>query len=110
MPPAKGRAYRFDDFTLEVSDHRLKRGDKEIDLPPKTFETLVYLVERHGHLVKKGELLDGVWAETIVTESRLTHRIKELRKALADDPRSPDTSRRCQAWAANSLPTWKRSH
>jgi len=85
----EGRIYRFADFTLDVCEHRLSRGDQEIYLRPKTFETLLYLVERHGHLVEKNDLLDKLWADAIVTESALTHCIEEVRKALEDDAHHP---------------------
>ncbi|HEX9972542.1 MAG TPA: transcriptional regulator, partial [bacterium] len=81
--------YRFADFTLEVGEHCLQRGDQEIYLRPKTFETLLYLVQRHGHLVEKDELLDRIWADTIVTETAMTHCIEEVRKALGDDAHNP---------------------
>jgi DNA-binding winged helix-turn-helix (wHTH) protein len=81
--------YRFDDFTLEVSEHRLKRADQEVSLQPKTFEMLLYLVERHGHLVKKDEMLDALWPDMIVTESALNQCIREVRKALEDDAEHP---------------------
>lgn len=81
--------YRFADFTLEVSEHRLRRSSQEIHLRPKTFETLLYLVERHGHLVGKDELLNQVWADTIVTETAMTHCIEEVRKALGDAAHNP---------------------
>ena len=83
------RAYRFGQHTLEVAEHRLKRGEVEISLQPKAFETLVYLVERHGHLVQKKELLDAVWADVAVTEGALSLRIKEIRQALEDDAQQP---------------------
>jgi TolB-like protein/DNA-binding winged helix-turn-helix (wHTH) protein/Tfp pilus assembly protein PilF len=83
------RIYRFAEYTLEASEHRLKRGSHEIYLPPKNYEMLLYLVERHGHLVKKNELLDTLWADTIVTESTLTHCIEEVRKVLGDDAHHP---------------------
>lgn len=89
MARTEGRIYRFADFTLEAREHRLRRGDQEIYLRPKPFETLVYLLERHGHLVEKNELLDTVWADSLVTESTLTHCIEEIRKALQDDAHHP---------------------
>jgi TolB-like protein/tetratricopeptide (TPR) repeat protein len=58
-------------------------------LRPKAFQTLLYLVERHGHLVTKDELLNGVWADTHVSEEVLTHCITEVRQAIGDDPRTP---------------------
>jgi DNA-binding winged helix-turn-helix (wHTH) protein/TolB-like protein/Tfp pilus assembly protein PilF len=89
MLPARKRIYRFADFTLDASEHRLMRGSEEIYLPPKTFETLLFLVDRHGHLVKKNELLDTLWADAFVTENALTRCIKEVREALSDDAHQP---------------------
>lgn len=83
------RIYRFSDFTLDADEHRLLRGSEEIYLPPKTFETLLYLVERHGHLIKKNELLDTLWADAFVTENALTRCVKEVREALQDDAHQP---------------------
>jgi TolB-like protein/DNA-binding winged helix-turn-helix (wHTH) protein/Tfp pilus assembly protein PilF len=49
----------------------------------------LYLVKRHGHLVEKDELLDWVWADTIVTDAAMAHCIEEIRKALGDDAYQP---------------------
>jgi TolB-like protein len=49
----------------------------------------MHLVERHGHLVRKEELLERVWADTNVTEAVLTHCVAEVRQALGDSPRNP---------------------
>ena len=76
------KRYFFDDFVLDVAEYRLSREGKEISLRPKTFDTLVYLVERHGHLVTKDELMGSVWAESNVSEGVLTQSIFEIREAL----------------------------
>jgi DNA-binding winged helix-turn-helix (wHTH) protein/TolB-like protein/Flp pilus assembly protein TadD len=89
MVQAVKRIYRFADFTLDAGEHRLLRGTEEIYLPPKTFDTLLYLVERHGHLVTKNELLESLWADVFVTENALTRCIKEVRVALNDDAHQP---------------------
>src|SRR5690242_16591126 len=81
--------YQFANFTLNVNERRLQCGRKEIYLPPKSFETLLYLVERHGSLVKKRDILDALWADTFVTENALTRSIKEAREALGDDAYNP---------------------
>lgn len=82
-------AYRFEGFVLDVPNRRLTRRGVEIYLPPKTFETLLVLVQRHGQLVTKGALLDTVWTDTAVTDNALTQKISELREALEDDARQP---------------------
>ena len=83
------RTYRFGEFSLEAGERQLLRNGRPIVLRPKVFETLHFLVVRHGHLVSKDDLLAGVWADTNVSEAVLTHCITEVRKALEDDPRKP---------------------
>src|SRR5262245_59355733 len=89
MVSAEKRIYRFGDFTIDASEHRLLRGGEELYLQPRTFSTLLYLVERHGHLIKKSELLDALWTDTFVTENALSRCIKEVREVLQDDARNP---------------------
>jgi DNA-binding winged helix-turn-helix (wHTH) protein/tetratricopeptide (TPR) repeat protein len=67
----------------------LWRDDQPVVLRPKNFAALCYLVERHGQLVTKDELLDNVWQQRCVDESVLKVCINELRQALADDARTP---------------------
>ena len=81
--------YVFDDFTLDVREHSLRRGDRVIHLRPKTFETLLMLVKRRGEVVKKDDLLESLWSGVIVTEGALSHCIEEARTALKDDPHHP---------------------
>ena len=81
--------YRFGKFALETRDRRLSCDGHEIYLRPKTYETLLYLMERHGHLVTKDELLNAVWADVEVTENALTRCVKEARAALGDEVQEP---------------------
>lgn len=80
---------RFADLVLDPTNRRLTRAGAEIYLPPKTFDTLLLLVQRHGQLVTRRELLDTVWRDTAVTDNALTQQISELREALADNARHP---------------------
>jgi DNA-binding winged helix-turn-helix (wHTH) protein len=54
-------------------------------LPPKEFRILQLLVERHGHLVTKEQLLNVVWPDTFVTDDTVAQRMSCLRKALGGD-------------------------
>jgi len=85
----ESHVYRFADLVLDVPNRRLTRGGVEVYLAPKTFDTLLVLVQRHGQLVTKGALLDAVWNDTAVTENALTQQISELRELLGDDARRP---------------------
>ena len=77
--------YEFEGFRLEVGQGRLLRDGVAVPLPPKEFETLRVLVERHGQLVSKQTLLDCVWAGTFVGDDTIAQRISLIRKALGGD-------------------------
>src|SRR6266542_109494 len=79
--------YEFGPFRLDPAEHTLLRGDQVVALTPKAFETLALLVRSSGHLVRKDELIESVWHDTVVEESNLNVIIHTLRKALGDDPR-----------------------
>ena len=74
--------YEFGPFRLEVGEHRLMREGHPIPLTGKAFDTLCVLVERHGKLVSKQDLMSAVWPETTVEENNLDRNISALRKAL----------------------------
>jgi TolB-like protein/DNA-binding winged helix-turn-helix (wHTH) protein/Flp pilus assembly protein TadD len=82
---AAHRSYSFGEFTLDVSRGTLSRAGVEVKLRPKSFQVLQTLVERHGELVTKDELLDRVWGRTIVTEGSVTQCLIDIRRALGDD-------------------------
>jgi len=82
-PPAQPR-YSFGPFLLDPVEKVLLRDDEPVLLPPKALETLWALVERHGHILEKAELLNRVWPDTFVEEATLAQNIFTLRKALGD--------------------------
>jgi len=79
----------FGPFRLGVAHEQLWREDQPIPIRPKTFAVLRHLATHAGQLVTQEELLDTVWAKTIVTDTVLRSCIRELRSALGDDARQP---------------------
>ncbi|NOT54696.1 MAG: transcriptional regulator, partial [Deltaproteobacteria bacterium] len=79
----------FASFRLDVEDACLWREDHTIPLTPKAFAVLRHLVARPNRLVSKEELLTAVWPDAVVGEAVLKTAIRELRKALADNPKTP---------------------
>lgn len=74
--------YEFGPFRINVTERVLQRGDELVPLSPKVFDTLLILVENHGHVVSKTELMQLLWPDTFVEESSLTQNISLLRRAL----------------------------
>ena len=81
--------YRFDRFQVDDDDFRLSADGSTVPLEPKTLSVLLYLIRNRSRVIRKGEILDGVWKEANVTESTLTRSIGLLRRALGDDSREP---------------------
>jgi len=77
--------YAFGEFYLDVDERILRRGDLPVPLPLKVFETLRLLVEQHGHIITKSEMMERVWADAFVEESNLTQNIYTLRRVLGTD-------------------------
>ena len=76
--------YQFGEFTLDVARGCVLKGGKEIQLRPKVYETLKYLVEHSGRLIGKQELIQAVWPDSFVTDDSLVQCTVELRRALDD--------------------------
>jgi DNA-binding winged helix-turn-helix (wHTH) protein len=76
--------YEFGPFRLEVKERRLLRDGQPVQLRAKVFDTLRVLVENHGKLVGKDELMKAVWPDAIVEEGNLAHNLTVLRKSLGD--------------------------
>ncbi|HMU33731.1 MAG TPA: winged helix-turn-helix domain-containing protein [Pyrinomonadaceae bacterium] len=77
--------YAFGEFRLLPAENILENGGNPVSLKPKAFSTLVYLVENHGRLVEKSELLEQVWGGSFVEEASVSKCIWEIRAALSDD-------------------------
>ncbi len=78
--------YRFGEYSLDEERYQLRwRGD-ELELEPKVFEVLCYLLRERGRVVPKSELLEQLWPDQIVGEWSLTRCISVARKAVQDSP------------------------
>src|SRR3954466_11031374 len=49
------------DLTLDRLSHQVKRANKEIDLQPREFRLLEYLMKHTGQVVTRTMLLENVW-------------------------------------------------
>src|SRR5215831_2944973 len=78
------KQFLFGPFRLDAADHLLLRGDIPVPLPPKAFDTLVYLLENSQRLITREELMRAVWPDSFVEDSNVTVNISLLRKALGE--------------------------
>jgi DNA-binding winged helix-turn-helix (wHTH) protein/tetratricopeptide (TPR) repeat protein len=83
-----GIIYEFSEFRLIPDDDLLLRNGDPVALPPKAYATLSLLVERHGHLVKKAELIEKVWSDAFVEEAVVSKCVWTIRNALGEDSKN----------------------
>lgn len=84
MSEQANRIYEFGDFRLDPAERLLLRAGEVVPLAPKAFETLLALVERHGRVWEKDELIKRIWPDTYVEEGNLAQHVFTLRRALSD--------------------------
>jgi pimeloyl-ACP methyl ester carboxylesterase/DNA-binding winged helix-turn-helix (wHTH) protein len=78
------RFYSFGAFRVDAQERLLFKGDREISLTPKVFDTLLALIENSSHVLTKKELMQKVWPDSFVEENNLAQNISLLRKALGE--------------------------
>ncbi|HKT46205.1 MAG TPA: AAA family ATPase [Candidatus Acidoferrales bacterium] len=79
----------FHSFRLDTVNHCLWRHDARLQLAPKAFDVLRYLVEHADRLVTQDEILEALWPETYVNAEVIKKYVLEIRKALGDQSRNP---------------------
>jgi Tol biopolymer transport system component/DNA-binding winged helix-turn-helix (wHTH) protein len=85
MTERNEKLYQFGDFQFDAGEKTLWQDGKNVPLTPKVLEVLSVLIERHGKIVTKDELMDTVWADAFVEESNLKQSIYTLRQTLGTE-------------------------
>ena len=80
-----GSMFRFGRSAVDVASRSVEFDGEPRHLEPQAFDLLAYLLVHRNRVVAKTELLDEVWGDQFVSESALTTRIKEIRRAVGDD-------------------------
>jgi TolB-like protein/DNA-binding winged helix-turn-helix (wHTH) protein/Flp pilus assembly protein TadD len=69
---------------MDTANHCLWRGEERVQIAPKAYDVLRYLVENPGRVVTPDELLEALWPETYVNPEILRKYILDIRKILGD--------------------------
>src|SRR5215470_14758177 len=78
--------YHFGPYQLDVHRGELRCAHHPVEIEPKGFDVLVYLIEHRDRIVTKEELLEHCWAGTCVSEAALTRCLAKVRKVLEPAP------------------------
>lgn len=78
-------------WQIDQKNYTVTKNDLPVELTPKEFQLLAYLIEHHDQVLSREQLVNGVWGYDILDTSRIVDiHISHLRDKLEDDPHKPD--------------------
>lgn len=82
--PTIHKEYQIDDIIIKIDQRTVSRDSSIIDLTPKEFDLLHYLIENSGYAVKRDKIIEKVWGyESDCTSRTVDIHIQRLRKKLS---------------------------
>jgi two-component system OmpR family response regulator len=80
----------FGEIEIDIDRHTVKRTGKPVELTPKEFDLLVFLILGRGRVVSRDHILNKVWNFDYTGDTRTVDvHINWLRKKLEDNPGQP---------------------
>lgn len=81
---------RFGDVAIELKTRTVTRGGAAVDLTPREYELLVFLVQADGAIISREHVMDEVWHYVPGLTSRtVDQHVARLRHKLESDPAEP---------------------
>ena len=88
--PADDDVIRIGGIEVDPTTVSVRIDSRPIKLTPKEFELLLYLVQRPNQVLKRDQLLEGVWGFDYAGQSRMVDiHISHLRDKIETDPKNP---------------------
>lgn len=74
------------DLELDRTQHRVRRGGRDLHLGPTEFRLLEFLMRNPGRVYSREQLLDGIWGRDVYVDERTVDvHVGRLRKAVHRD-------------------------
>jgi len=84
------RRYSFGDVVIDFENYEAYKGGEKVELSPREFKILRFLVENRGRVISRNEILNRVWGyESCPTTRTVDNYVVKIRRAIEDDPRHP---------------------
>lgn len=77
--------FTFDEYELDVEAGTLKRNGRKVRVEPQVFAVLSMLIQSHGDIVSRQDLLTEIWQDRDVSSGIIDSRIRSARLAIGDD-------------------------
>ena len=80
----------FADCEFNRTSCQLKRNGQLIELTPKEYGLLDYVVQNQGRALTRDQILNAVWgSDLVVTERSVDRAVKSLRAKIEENPSRP---------------------
>jgi len=83
--PQEPSRFRFAGCEIDVAKRSVERRGEPVEVEPRVFDVLVFLIEHRERVVSAEELLDALWGGAAVTPSSLSQAVYKARLAVGDD-------------------------
>ena len=88
--PRRPRTVEAGPLVMDLDGRRVYRSDQEVELQPKQFDLLRYLLQNRGTVLTRDQLLQNVWGYDYAGDTRTVDvHVRWLREKLEDDPANP---------------------
>lgn len=84
------QSVRSGDLEADPLQRKVILGDRSLQLKPKEFDLLVYLMQQRGRVLTRDQLLEKVWGYTFGGDTRTVDvHIRWLREKIEEEPGTP---------------------
>jgi len=89
-PIAALDVYQFGEIRVNALRSEVTRNGAPIELPPREYKLLCYLIRHRGTTISRNQLLDEVWGyDAMVTTRTVDVHVAGLRQKIETDPHHP---------------------
>jgi phosphate regulon transcriptional regulator PhoB len=86
----QAKVYQHQDLMVNLSEHRVMVGERQVELSPKEFKILAMLMSTPGRVFSREELLEQVWGLDFYGDTKTVDvHIRWLREKIEEDPSAP---------------------
>ncbi|HSW58910.1 MAG TPA: response regulator transcription factor [Dehalococcoidales bacterium] len=91
QPASSSQILKAGEFEIDVARHTAKKTGQALELTPKEFDLLVFLVRNSSQVFSRDILLSRVWGYDFAGDSRTVDvHIRWLREKIEKNPESPE--------------------
>lgn len=88
--PDQTKMIVFGNLSIDIGRREVRINDNVINLKPKEFELLLYLIKNKNRVLSRDQILESVWGWEYIGDSRTVDvHVRWLREKIEEDPSKP---------------------